>query len=59
MVVKKISYTDKNNKIPRDKGLGEMDAEQLWDTTMDPEKRILLQVQIGSEVESEVDFTFW
>ena len=49
---------DNLNKVQRYKGLGEMDAEQLWETTMDPEKRILLKVIMNEEDSAEIDLTF-
>ena len=49
---------DSNNKVQRYKGLGEMDADQLWETTMDPSKRILKRVNMDEDAASEIDLTF-
>jgi DNA gyrase subunit B len=49
---------DQNNKIQRYKGLGEMDADQLWETTMDPKTRILKKIMIDDTMQSEIDLTF-
>ena len=49
---------DGNNKIQRYKGLGEMDADQLWETTMDPKTRILKKIMIDDTMQSEIDLTF-
>ena len=49
---------DSSNKVQRYKGLGEMDADQLWETTMDPAKRILKRVNMDEDAASEIDLTF-
>jgi DNA gyrase subunit B len=56
-IIKEVGR-DQNNKIQRYKGLGEMDADQLWETTMDPQRSILLQVNFDQDIEAEVDLTF-
>ena len=55
---KKIEKVGKGYQLQRYRGLGKMSAEQLWETTMDPEQRILIRVTMDEETSSELDLTF-